>query len=130
MRTAWARAIGLGLAASTMALSPAPSPVLTPALAQDKNFTAADVRAGHALAISVCAVCHLAAPDQRSQPMLKPPAPPFAKIMERKDVTAVSLRTFLVTTHRGLDKPKGMPNPRLADFQVKQAVAYLMSLRK
>ncbi len=101
-----------------------------PAAAQDADFTAADVSAGHALAVKVCAVCHLAAPDQRAKPMLKPPGPPFATIMQRKDVTADSLRTFLTTTHRGLDRPNGMPNPSLADFQVKQAIAYLMSLRK
>lgn len=100
------------------------------ALAQDNAFTAADVSAGHTLAIKVCAVCHLAAPDQRAKPMLKPPAPPFATIMQRKDLTAESLRIFLSTTHRGLDEPNGMPNPSLADFQVKQAIAYLMSLRR
>ncbi len=124
MRAAYA--VMVWLAASGIAWSPA----LTPAWAQDSGFTAADVSAGHVLAVKVCAVCHLAAPDQRAQPMLKPPAPPFAKIMQGKDVTADSLRTFLTTTHRGLDKPKGMPNPSLADFQVKQAIAYLMSLRK
>jgi mono/diheme cytochrome c family protein len=122
MRTASALAIGVWLAAIGAAFPPA--------LAQDGNFTAADVSAGHDLAIKVCAVCHLAAPDQRAQPMLKPPAPPFAQIMQGRDITAGSLRTFLMTTHRGLDQPNGMPNPSLADFQVKQAIAYLMSLRK
>ena len=97
---------------------------------QGGDFTAADVRAGHNLAVKVCAVCHLAAPDQSAQPMMRPPAPPFASIMQRNDITADSLRTFIATTHRGLDEPNGMPNPDLADFQVKQAVAYLMSLRK
>ncbi len=120
-----ANAVVVWLAAVGIAWLSAPSMVW----AQD-TFTAEDVSAGHSLAMRVCAVCHLAAPDQRAQPMLKPPAPPFAKIMQRKDVTADSLRTFLTTTHRGLDNPNGMPNPSLADFQVKQAVAYLMSLRK
>jgi mono/diheme cytochrome c family protein len=122
MRIASALAIGVWLAAIGAAFPPA--------LAQDGNSTPTDVSAGHNLAIKVCAVCHLAAPDQRAQPMLKPPAPPFAQIMQRSDVTAGSLRAFLTTTHRGLDEPNGMPNPSLADFQVKQAIAYLMSLRK
>jgi len=102
-------------------------PALHSAWAQDN---AADVSAGHSLATKVCAVCHVAAPDQRTQPMLQPPAVPFATIMQRPDVTAGSLRTFMATTHRGLDKPNGMPDPDLADYQVKQVVAYLLSLRK
>jgi hypothetical protein len=32
--------------------------------------------------------------------------------------------------HQGLDSPNGMPNPNLADFQIKQIVAYILSLRK
>ncbi len=134
MPTAWPRASGLRRTATGLVLSLAMSlglpPGSMPALAQDNSFTAAEVIAGHALAIRVCAVCHLAAPDQRARPMLKPPAPPFAKIMKRRDITVDSLRTFLATTHRGLDEPNGMPNPSLADFQIKQAVAYLLSLRK
>ena len=62
--------------------------------------------------------------------MLKPPAPPFATIAQRKDISAESLTNFLKTAHRGLDEPNGMPNPDLADYQIKQAVAYLLSLRK
>ncbi len=100
---------------------------LHPAQAQDN---AADVSAGHNLAVKICAVCHVAAPDQRTQPMLQPPAPPLAAIVQRPNVTADSLRTFMTTTHRGLDTPNGMPNPDLADYQVKQVVAYLLSLRK
>ncbi len=123
MRTAYAVAVWLAAGGIAWLF------VATVARAQG-TFTAEDVSAGHALAVRVCAVCHLAAPDQRAQPVLKPPAPPFAKIMQHKDVTPDSLRTFLTTTHRGLDNPNGMPNPSLADFQVKQAVAYLMSLRK
>ena len=37
---------------------------------------------------------------------------------------------FLNTTHRGLDEPNSMPNPDFADFQIKQIVAYLMSVRR
>jgi hypothetical protein len=46
------------------------------------------------------------------------------------DVSAYSLEHFLKTTHEGLDNPKGMENPGLADFQVKTIVAYILSLRK
>jgi len=35
----------------------------------------------------------------------------------------------MTTTHRGLDNPKGMPNPELMDFQIKEIVAYFLSLQ-
>ena len=89
-----------------------------------------DVRKGHELAIAVCANCHVAAPDQLERPILRPPAPSFAAIAARKTTTADSVEAFLTTTHKGLDNPKGMPNPMLLDSQVKQVAAYLMSLRK
>ena len=87
-----------------------------------------DVTQGHRLASELCSICHLATPDQATLPIRHPPAPPFAKIMHRKDITAEWLTNFLKTTHRGLDEPRGMPNLELADFQIKQIVAYLMSV--
>ena len=87
-----------------------------------------DVQKGHTLATRVCAVCHIAAPDQPSRPMLSPPAPSFASIVRQKTFDARSLTHFLTTTHRGLDKPKGMPNPDLADFQIIEIVAYFLTL--
>jgi mono/diheme cytochrome c family protein len=89
-----------------------------------------DVSKGHYLAVRVCAICHLAAPDQESKPLLNPPGPPFQSIAQRPGLTADSLEKFITTAHRGLDNPKGMPNPDLAAYQVKQAAAYIMSLRK
>ena len=92
--------------------------------------SAEDLRQGHQLAAMLCGNCHLAAPDQPFKPELKPPAPSFESIAQRKDVNAQTLQSFLTTTHRGLDTPKGMPHPYLADYQVKQVIAYLLSLRK
>jgi len=91
---------------------------------------AEDVQKGHALAIKVCAVCHIAAPDQPSKPMLTPPAPAFALIVRQEAFDAESLTHFLATTHRGLDNPKGMPNVDLADYQIKEIVAYFLRLYK
>lgn len=99
------------------------------ARAQERD-TADDVRKGHELAAMLCSNCHVAAPDQLSMPILNPPAASFASIAQRKDLNAESLEKFVATTHRGLDNPKGMPNPYLVDYQVKQVVAYLLSLRK
>jgi mono/diheme cytochrome c family protein len=89
-----------------------------------------DIRQGHQLAAMLCGQCHVAAADQRFTPELNPPAPPFATIAQRGDISADWLKTYLATTHRGIDNPKGMPNPYLADYQVRQVTAYLLSLRK
>jgi mono/diheme cytochrome c family protein len=87
-----------------------------------------EVQKGHQLAATICAICHVAAADQPYPPIMKPPAPSFASIAQRMD--AESLTKFITTTHRGLDTPKGMPNPELMDYQVKQVVVYILSLRK
>ena len=89
-----------------------------------------DVRKGHDLAVLICAYCHLAAPDQAAMPFLKPPAPSFESIAQRKTLSVDFIRTFMATTHRDIRNPKGMPNPELADFQIEQVGAYIMSLRR
>ena len=87
-------------------------------------------RSAEMFAAHVCSICHLAAPDQAAKPLLNPPGPPFAAIAQRPALTEESLEKFITTAHRGLDNPKGMPNPDLAAYQVKQVAAYIMSLRK
>jgi mono/diheme cytochrome c family protein len=89
-----------------------------------------DVRKGHHLATMLCTTCHIAAADQSYEPTLNPPAPSFESISQREDTSADSLRHFLTTTYQGLDSPKGMPAPNLADFQVKAIVTYIQALRK
>jgi mono/diheme cytochrome c family protein len=88
------------------------------------------VRKGRELAILVCANCHAAASSQPFEPILQPPAPSFESIARRKDIDADWVQSFLATTHRGLDNPNGMPNPRLLDSQIKQMAAYLLSPRE
>ncbi len=92
--------------------------------------TAAEVRKGHHLATLLCTSCHVVAPDQLYAPTAAPPAPSFAAIAQRPDVTAASLQQFLTTTRDGLDNPKGMPNPGLVDFQKRAIAAYILSLRQ
>jgi hypothetical protein len=92
--------------------------------------TTDEARKGRHLAILLCTGCHVVAPDQPYAPTLDPPAPSFAAIALRSGTTFDSLRHFLITTHQGPDNPKGMPNPDLADFQIRQIGAYLLSLRK
>ena len=92
--------------------------------------SADDVLKGRELAILVCANCHVAASSQPFEPILQLPAPSFESIAQRKNIDADWVQSFLATTHRGLDNPNGMPNPRLLDSQIKQMAAYLLSLPK
>jgi len=99
------------------------------ALAQQAPTTD-DVQEGHKLAVIVCSNCHIAASDQPIAPILRPPAPSFESIAQRSNTTTDSVQAFLASTHRSISNPVGMPNPMLLDYQIKQAAAYLLSLRK
>src|SRR5271166_5438135 len=99
------------------------------ALAIDAGV-AKDVQQGHRLAVIICANCHLVASDQPYEPILRPPAPSFESIAQRSDMDAVALQKYLSTLHREVAHPENMPNPQLVDDQMKQVVAYLLSLRK
>ncbi len=104
---------------------------VTASAAWSQTGSAADaIGKGHFLAVRICSVCHLAAPDQERKPLLNPPGPSFQSIAQRPGLTADALEKFITTAHRGLDNPKGMPNPDLAPYQVKEVAAYIMSLRK
>ena len=96
------------------------------ALAQEAD----DVAQGHHLATLICSACHLAAPDQPFEPILRPPAPSFDSIAQRASTTTESIQKFLATTHKDVGNPQGMPNPQLLDEQARQLTAYLLSLRK
>ncbi len=99
---------------------------VAPAWSQDANER---LQKGRHIAEVVCWTCHVVAQDQEFEPILRPPAPAFAAIARRSNITADYLRTFIATTHRDISKPQGMPNPQLLDFQIEQVVAYIMSLR-
>ncbi len=104
--------------------------LIDPALGQnDLVPNAKAVQKGHALAIRLCGLCHVAAPDQPYKPKMKPSVPSFASIIRKKRFDAQSLTGFLVTTHRGLGNPRGMPNLNLTDVQIEQIVAYFLSLQ-
>ena len=92
--------------------------------------TVDDVSKGRHLAIMLCTGCHVVAPEQPYAPTLSPPAASFRSIARRSGTTVNSLRSFLTTTHQGPDNQDGMPDPMLADFQIKEISAYLLSLRK
>jgi mono/diheme cytochrome c family protein len=89
-----------------------------------------EVQQGHHLATLICSPCHIAARDQPFEPILRPPAPSFESIAQRNLTTNESVQKFLNTTHKDIGSPKGMPNPQLLDYQIRQIAAYLLSLRK
>jgi len=88
-----------------------------------------DAAAGHDLALKICSACHVVARDQEFPPLRRPPAPTFRSIANRPATTADSLRAFLLRTHRTIEQPYNMPNLALADSQIANAAAYILSLR-
>jgi hypothetical protein len=58
--------------------------LIDPVLGQDLVPNANDVQQGHTLAISLCGICHVAAPDQPYKPKMKPSVPSFASIIRKK----------------------------------------------
>ena len=93
------------------------------------NDKAEIVAAGHDFALEVCAACHVVSHDQKSAPILKPPAPNFLELVRRQDLTEASLRKFLSAPHGNVGRRNKMPNPRLAEFQIDKIVAYMLSLK-
>jgi mono/diheme cytochrome c family protein len=91
---------------------------------------AADVAAGRALSLRLCTSCHVVASGQENAPLLRPPAPDFRTIANRPGVSAAALSRFLRETHSSLRSTAEMPNPELTDDQVREAVAFLLRLRR
>jgi mono/diheme cytochrome c family protein len=87
------------------------------------------VASGHEFALKVCAACHVVAQDQKSPPILKPPAPSFLTLVKHRDVSEASLRDMLSKPHGNLGRARKMPNPQVADFQIDKVVAYVLSLK-
>jgi mono/diheme cytochrome c family protein len=90
---------------------------------------AARIEEGHRLALELCSVCHVVAPDQVSAPELRNPGPPFRDVANRPDTTCASLRMTLTTTHSSSTPPFSMPNPHLTEGQLRDMVGYILSMR-
>jgi mono/diheme cytochrome c family protein len=82
------------------------------------------VMTGHDFVLEVCAACHVVAKDQKSAPILKPPAPSLLVIARRPKTTKSFLRHFLSSPHGK------MPDPQLAEFQIDEVVAYMLNLKR
>ena len=84
---------------------------------------------GHALALSVCAPCHVTATDQPWPPILRTPGPTFNDIANKPTTSVDSLRAFLTSSHANIGTLFKMPNPRLVDYQITALTSYILSLR-
>ncbi|PJG51228.1 hypothetical protein CVM73_31920 [Bradyrhizobium forestalis] len=87
------------------------------------------VTEGRALAHASCGPCHIVEDAAKESPASRPPAPSFLEIVNRPSFSADDIRQFLTSSHRRLGPDQAMPNPRLAEYQVDEIVAYLETLR-
>jgi mono/diheme cytochrome c family protein len=95
------------------------------------SANAQDVAGGRQIALWVCSVCHVVAPDQEFAPRLEQQTPSFPDIANNPKTSAASLRKFITSTHWDEHTiPMTMPNPMLSDDQTSQVVSYILSLRK
>jgi mono/diheme cytochrome c family protein len=87
------------------------------------------IEAGRKLAGRVCGACHVVEQQRDELPVLAPPGPSFAVLAQRPLLTEATLRDFLGSNHRNMGPHEAMPNPRLADYQIDEIVAFMMSLK-
>jgi mono/diheme cytochrome c family protein len=87
------------------------------------------VAEGREIALKVCAICHVVTEDQAQPPTLKPPAPAFAEIAARPNVTEAFLRDFLMKPHGEARSLSAMPGFLMPSHQADAVIAYLMSLK-
>jgi mono/diheme cytochrome c family protein len=97
--------------------------------AQAETPAADQITAGRNFAHLVCGACHVVTQQRDELPVLAQPGPSFAVLAQRPLLTEAALREFLGTNHRNLGPAGAMPNPRLADYQIDEIVAFMMSLK-
>ena len=91
--------------------------------ALDAQAQEAEVAAGHDLARRVCVACHVVDGERPSRPLIAG-APAFRDVANTPGMTAAALHVFLTTTHAK------MPNLILKPEEMKDVVAYILSLRQ
>jgi mono/diheme cytochrome c family protein len=97
--------------------------------AQAETPGSEQIEAGRKFAGRVCGACHVVTQQRDQLPVLAQPGPSFAVLARRPLLTEQSLREFLGSNHRDLGPAQAMPNPRLADYQIDEIVAFMMSLK-
>jgi mono/diheme cytochrome c family protein len=116
---------GLAILAVIVACGPWAAPA---ANAQTKPEGNAE--AGQHLAIVACTGCHVVAPDQPFKPIYtgSPRPPDFKDIANRSDTTAASLQHHLQTLPT-VPKDSHMADPDLTGQQIRDVVAFIVTLR-
>jgi len=85
---------------------------------------------GRSLALDICAICHVVAPNQRDAPLIKHPTPTFQEVAADPKTNAPFLRRFLKTTHWDENTtPMTMPHYAFTTRQIDDVTAYILSLR-
>jgi len=99
------------------------------AVAQNK-LSEGNAEAGRALALQACTGCHIVVPDQPFKPVYagSPHPPDFTDIANKPNVTAASLKRFLESLP-AIPKETKMPNPDLTSQEIKDVVAFIVTLR-
>jgi mono/diheme cytochrome c family protein len=98
-------------------------------LAPGRAEEAGAVAGGRAIALKICANCHLAVEDQAQAPTLQPPAASLAEIAARPSVTEKFLRDFLRKPHGEARSVSAMPAFLMPGREVDAVIGYLMSLK-
>ncbi len=80
-----------------------------------------EIRKGHHLAVMLCADCHVVASDQTYATDLKSSRAVFCLDSPTHRHNG---KVLTCKTHHGLDNPKSMSAPMLADFQIAAITAY------
>ena len=94
------------------------------ALAQDQARSGS-ARAGREFVGYNCDACHVVAANQDIRPLITGYAPSFTEVANRPDTTPTALRDFLGRQHGY----SNMPYPDLAQADLANVVAYIISLR-
>jgi mono/diheme cytochrome c family protein len=103
---------------------------LAPAAQAQTKLVAGDVEAGRHFALFACTGCHQVTPDQPFKPIREglPRPPDFKDIANRSDVTAAFLQHHLETLP-AVPQDAHMPNPMLSSQEIRDVVAFIISLR-
>lgn len=94
-----------------------------------QEATSSQITSGRELTLSVCGACHVVTKDQSDIPTLRNPGPSFVSIVNRPGFSIDVFRRYLNLKDPNLGPHQGMPNPELADYQIDEIVAYVMSLK-
>ncbi len=114
-------------ASATIAVSAAWA---APAATAQMKSPEGDAAAGRDMALLACTGCHVVAPNQPFKPInTGPPRPPdFKEIANRPNVTTAMLQRHLATLPT-VPENSHMPNLMLSNEELRDVVAFIVSLR-